>query len=1050
MTQEDHGAASSADTVTDHETAEDGRADLGVLLVHGIGQSRSGETLVRFGEPLVRWIVDWVGFAASAEVKVVDAVLGVEAEDPTLPAHTRMLVKAPARSSGEQRTSEWMIAESWWAESFVTPTFAEIANWGFRVLPWTVYYHFHRRFLRASSAVRSVWSARPRKYVPLLARSVNLLIELLWLMLALVLAPVLICVLGVLVVLGLVPIPKLRQFVGWLQRGLALTVGDSYSLLGPKIGSAAIYGRVARDLKWLAKRAKKVAVIAHSQGAAVAYRVVSQDDSGRCRLLVTFGAGLRKLAQIRLLDRVTGGWVWLASLALVSFTIALLVSRSKLGVWRGLLLTVLVPAAMFVIPFALGLVLGLVRRVFRRKRKPAKPRSERFQGLVGLALIAATMTAVAWWFPGPSRTTSAWVTLLVALSWGWVVMAFKMAGTEARRIAVMGLPREGRATPETEDPLPESVRWLDFYATRDPVPNGAMFDGEPLDPLGLKFQVEGLESYEVSNRGSSLSDHTTYWKNPEGFVAPMVGALGELCDLDLEGVFSFDRERLVIARHRRRWRVQWLRRARRLITATALLVWLFGDVQTFTVGLFNGALHALRSTPWLGSLLGMALPEKVQATSFTTAMAVAVGAAIAYGLVFTGWIVWESRDRTALLSRSRYAVPTDRRHPALLFHFTWLLSLAAGAIVIFGWTGWPWWAYLLVVTGGLFCAGAFCGVGRFPGGILQTWPSLRKRLGQWTPEVQEEWSRSLRRGPVALIDAATLPDGRPVWRAGVTLVWYPAAPAMTAWIQSETHPTLLEAAQWCVERVDRIEASAGDRAYIPAHCALGGSSDPKRGGEFWDRFFDRPEISTAQRSEAHICRGLCRAKRELWDEAVADFTAVVDMPGAPARDRAIAHNQRAHRYRETGETERALADYAAVVEIPGAPDDERATAHANRGWLAWMDGDVATLYAETLRASKLNPSDFMTGYNLALAELLSGRVESARERYGDLTARCTDAETIRLVRIDIEEALEKRPDLPAAAETIAKLEARGEQLADPPQWQSTLPSPTTRLLEPDP
>jgi len=250
-------------------------ADLGILLVHGIGHSRRADTLVRFGEPLVKWIVDWVGIRGEAEVEVLDAVLAPSGEVPGELARTRLQVTAPSSESREAKTSEWLIAESWWAESFVTPSFTELAHWGFKVVPWTLFFHFHRRFGCASAALRKAWEERPKSYRMLVARAIALVREMVVLMVALLLAPVLVAALGLIVVLGLIPIPQLRSLVGWLQRGLALTVGDSYALLGPRIGSAAIYGRVARDLKWLSERSRKVAVVAHSQGAAVAYRVVA-------------------------------------------------------------------------------------------------------------------------------------------------------------------------------------------------------------------------------------------------------------------------------------------------------------------------------------------------------------------------------------------------------------------------------------------------------------------------------------------------------------------------------------------------------------------------------------------------------------------------------------------------------------------------------------------------------------------------------------------------------------------------------------------------------
>src|SRR4029079_15781382 len=40
--------------------ADDERADLGILLVHGIGAQKQGATLTAFAEPIIEWVRDWL------------------------------------------------------------------------------------------------------------------------------------------------------------------------------------------------------------------------------------------------------------------------------------------------------------------------------------------------------------------------------------------------------------------------------------------------------------------------------------------------------------------------------------------------------------------------------------------------------------------------------------------------------------------------------------------------------------------------------------------------------------------------------------------------------------------------------------------------------------------------------------------------------------------------------------------------------------------------------------------------------------------------------
>jgi hypothetical protein len=52
-------------------------------------------------------------------------------------------------------------------------------------------------------------------------------------------------------------------------------------------------------------------------------------------------------------------------------------------------------------------------------------------------------------------------------------------------------------------------RWMDVYASADPVPNG---------PTRIEETSAEVTSVQVWNRGALLSDHTTYWDNLDGFV----------------------------------------------------------------------------------------------------------------------------------------------------------------------------------------------------------------------------------------------------------------------------------------------------------------------------------------------------------------------------------------------------------------------------------------------------------------------------------------------------------------------------------------------------
>src|SRR4030095_661497 len=110
---------------------------------------------------------------------------------------------------------------------------------------------------------------------------------------------------------GLVPIAAVRGAVGRIQRALAATAGDSMVFLESPVTAAAVCSEVTGALGWIERtcgpewRGPRV-ILAHSQGATVALealrRAAEADASAgstRAAVLVTFSAGLNKLAMLR-------------------------------------------------------------------------------------------------------------------------------------------------------------------------------------------------------------------------------------------------------------------------------------------------------------------------------------------------------------------------------------------------------------------------------------------------------------------------------------------------------------------------------------------------------------------------------------------------------------------------------------------------------------------------------------------------------------------------------------------------------------------------------
>jgi hypothetical protein len=101
--------------------------------------------------------------------------------------------------------------------------------------------------------------------------------------------------------LAVIPIGRVRQAVFAVLRRIAGVVGDAYGQLHSPIQRAAFQRATLEAMQWLRPRCRRLAVIAHSQGAAIAHRAL-QTGEPKADLLVTVGAGITKLEALRYLE----------------------------------------------------------------------------------------------------------------------------------------------------------------------------------------------------------------------------------------------------------------------------------------------------------------------------------------------------------------------------------------------------------------------------------------------------------------------------------------------------------------------------------------------------------------------------------------------------------------------------------------------------------------------------------------------------------------------------------------------------------------------------
>ena len=227
------------------------------------------------------------GIASGVEPTTLSGA--VSADDG--PAHATLTV--PLGLSTGEREARWLLAESSWADLFTPPQFLGVARWIWKVSTCLLVLQFvipmRRHWHRAQRPDKS-WHRR------LADRAVA--VCYLGLMAVAAMASVLLSLLLLaLAVVEKLPIPRIDVAVRWVAVKISAVLGDSYMLAHCPVQFSAMRTQVARDLRWLQDRCEKVAVVAHSQGAAIAHQVLKDggDHLGNVRAFVTVGQGISKL-----------------------------------------------------------------------------------------------------------------------------------------------------------------------------------------------------------------------------------------------------------------------------------------------------------------------------------------------------------------------------------------------------------------------------------------------------------------------------------------------------------------------------------------------------------------------------------------------------------------------------------------------------------------------------------------------------------------------------------------------------------------------------------
>jgi hypothetical protein len=201
-----------------------------------------------------------------------------------------------------------------------------------------------------------------------------------------------------------------------------------------------------------------------------------------------------------------------------------------------------------------------------------------------------------------------------------------------------------------------NLQWTDHYASADPVPHG------PLIEKDTEKEQEYPRAERVFNRGSLITDHTSYWQNEDQFISTVVGSLGKLDGGPFEHVLGTPPSRMERVVALRRLRVVYLACARWLMLAAAGIA----VVTHRTEWSLLTEWARQKAASWAIAVLPSELSWPVSVTAKPTPAIVAetagwlVALAAIHYLVFLLWRLWESEEVDLFFSGSKRDDPSKK------------------------------------------------------------------------------------------------------------------------------------------------------------------------------------------------------------------------------------------------------------------------------------------------------------------------------------------------------------------------------------------------------
>ena len=121
----------------------------------------------------------------------------------------------------------------------------------------------------------------------------------------------------------------------------------------------------------------------------------------------------------------------------------------------------------------------------------------------------------------------------------------------------------------------------------------------------------------------------------------------------------------------------------------------------------------------------------------------------------------------------------------------------------------------------------------------------------------------------------------------------------------------------------------------------------------YTQIIELPGAPPMQVARALINRGVEYGKLGDSPAEIADYTRVIGLSGAPPEEVAYALINRAITHEQQGDNAAAIGSYTRVIDLPGAPPSQVAIASLNRGGIHGKQGDSEAEIADYTRVVKL-------------------------------------------------------------------------------------------------